>query len=312
MIKVDSIEQLKFLSRLYSSGITHIQGGGGNISVKDGQTMYIKSSGYNFEDVYKDEAFVGVDFNTIKESLREDDISENSYFESLNTALLPGFTMRPSMETGFHAVLDKYVIHTHPVAVNILTCSDSLNDLIGSIVQDNFSCIQYSSPGLGITQEILKEIGNESKVFFLENHGVIVHSKDFEEVQFLYSSLISHFEAFFKISSYVEIKMSKCQSGYIGSSFQAEEIEIFKTLDSKVLYPDQEVFLNDLSLCNFIDNKIYYPFDLKKSISLEENVRAILAIELGIRNKGLKAKYLSMNERAYIRNMKAEKYRKKV
>ena len=121
------------ISQYAGNRADYTQGGGGNTSVKnfDNGTMLIKASGYRLVDINENTAFVAVDknkiesyYNSVDLSVEKDyekesaEVSKNSVVEISGMA-----TLRPSVEVGFHAILKKYVIHTHSVYANLLTCS---------------------------------------------------------------------------------------------------------------------------------------------------------------------------------------------
>ena len=57
------------------------------------------------------------------------DVSEDKFSDKVNTFQTES-TGRPSIETGFHSYLGKFVIHTHSVFTNILNCSVEGKDQI--------------------------------------------------------------------------------------------------------------------------------------------------------------------------------------
>ena len=87
-------------------------------------------------------------------------------FINNQTINLPKYnSLRPSIETGFHSLLKKYVIHSHSVYSNILACSKSFEDLTMNLFKkDKFIIIPYFAPGTILTRNILKEYHN----FFLK------------------------------------------------------------------------------------------------------------------------------------------------
>ena len=105
-----------------------VQGGGGNTSVKtaDGKHMYIKASGTALKDmnsqsgwrrlridkvlsVIGDKQLEGLD-----SSLREPEVVRR-LLHACDDDIESG--ARPSVEAHLHAMLDKYVIHLHPVVI---------------------------------------------------------------------------------------------------------------------------------------------------------------------------------------------------
>jgi rhamnose utilization protein RhaD (predicted bifunctional aldolase and dehydrogenase) len=91
--------------------------------------------------------------------------------------------LRPSVEAGFHALLDTFVLHTHPVYGNLLTCAAEGPQIAAEVMAptgENFAFVPYINPGAQLTfaiqaarQATAKE-GVLPNVIFLQNHGVIV------------------------------------------------------------------------------------------------------------------------------------------
>ena len=126
--------------------------------------------------------FCNVNFPEIKKyhyNLIDD---EEKYSQKLNESVIKGVG-RPSMETGFHALIPhKYVIHSHPVYLNVLLCSNKGEDMTSSIF-NYFNWVSTTAPGKYLSLEILRILDQKQQlkdveIFFLENHGLIISSND--------------------------------------------------------------------------------------------------------------------------------------
>ena len=75
----------------------------------------------------------------IKTKVIEKDYEKESAEVSKNSVVaIDGMaTLRPSVEVGFHAILKKYVIHTHSVYANIITCSMEGEALAEKLFKDS-------------------------------------------------------------------------------------------------------------------------------------------------------------------------------
>ena len=87
---------------------------------------------------------------------------------------------RPSMETLFHAVLGRLVVHTHPVMVNAFTCMRGGRELLEERLPEPIVWVPYQPPGLGVSSAIADSVrgfrrrhGRLPELVFLENHGLI-------------------------------------------------------------------------------------------------------------------------------------------
>ena len=107
------------------------QAGGGNSSVKlsDG-TMLIKASGYLLSEIEINAGYSIVKTSQTAEIVVSEKIKncinkktkEKISAELLHDCIVDKTAPRPSIETYFHAILGKFVLHTHPILVNALTC----------------------------------------------------------------------------------------------------------------------------------------------------------------------------------------------
>ena len=115
----------------------------------------------------------------------------------------PPDDLMPSVETFLHAVcleLDgvNFVGHTHPTAINGLTCSRSLEEALkGRLFPDEIvMCgaaallVPYVDPGLALARELRRRLreyieahGAPPKSLYLQNHGFIALGATAEQVE---------------------------------------------------------------------------------------------------------------------------------
>ncbi|MEL7299137.1 MAG: class II aldolase/adducin family protein [Pseudomonadota bacterium] len=155
-----------------------VQGPGGNTSLKDGARMWIKASGTELADAEDWDIFVAVDLDAARKEARE----EAGDGSCKTTVLDPAQTLRPSIETTFHAALDWPVVaHTHSIATLCHAISPQ-----GRAAADTklaglpFARVPYAKPGLPLTREILRRAAPGTQVFVLENHGLICCAESVE------------------------------------------------------------------------------------------------------------------------------------
>lgn len=147
-----------------------VQGPGGNTSIKAGDVMWIKASGTELANARTDAIFVAVDRNAAKaEAAGSGDGSCQA------TVLDPENTLRPSIETTFHAALDWPVVaHTHSIATLVHAISpEGRAAAQAKLAGLPAVFVPYAKPGLPLTREILARAGPETQVVVLENHGLI-------------------------------------------------------------------------------------------------------------------------------------------
>ena len=170
-----------------------VQGGGGNTSVKTrrGGRMFVKASGTALSEMDEERGWAEVD---LEKSLSILDAPELRRFPSaereaevrgrLGKTVLRPRGARPSVETCLHALLDRVVIHTHPVGlIALLSSRDSsrrwARDVRG--VGRAPLYVPYVDPGYTLAARLRDEIrrheaehGGRPTVVLLENHGVFV------------------------------------------------------------------------------------------------------------------------------------------
>lgn len=150
------------------------QGAGGNISVSVGQLMIIKASGVPLKKVTRIGGYSIVKLAEIPKYISNDE-ELNSHIE--NAVIYKDRYLRPSMETGFHAVLDfPIVLHAHPVYLTLILCMQNAKEIIESGINDfekKHCFIPYLHPGWHLFSAV-SDINPQKTVLFLGNHGIIL------------------------------------------------------------------------------------------------------------------------------------------
>jgi rhamnose utilization protein RhaD (predicted bifunctional aldolase and dehydrogenase) len=167
----------------------------GNVSMRlDDHTMAIKASGCALATM-NDDDFVDVDIPTtltLLDGESFDDRTKATYQASLRSQT----SKIPSVEAILHAVLyeitpAQVISHTHPTAVNMLTCSSNAHLLVeGSLYPDAIVMlgrrqvlVPYTDPGVPLALAVreavttfMAEEGVAPKIIYLANHGLFVVS----------------------------------------------------------------------------------------------------------------------------------------
>ena len=166
-----SLDAFRALSARLGSDPLQIQGPGGNTSIKRDETMWIKASGTELADAEREDIFVAVDLSRARAEI------DGAGDGTCRAAMLDGgSTIRPSIETTFHALFEQAVVaHTHSVAALAHVTSDegtaaALEKLAGL----DAVAVPYRKPGLPLTLAIRERIDGETRVVLLRNHGLIV------------------------------------------------------------------------------------------------------------------------------------------
>jgi rhamnose utilization protein RhaD (predicted bifunctional aldolase and dehydrogenase) len=178
--------------------------GEGNTSVRvDDQSFWVKASGTELRTIEAG-GFVQVDFDRALAMLDAPELSDQAVKQALSQAKVePAAPGHPSVETALHAVCLQlaginFVGHTHPTAINMLTCSVAFEMAVsGRLFPDEIVVcgpapllIPYIDPGLPLAREIrqgleryLDRYGQAPKVILMQNHGLIALGPTAQQVQ---------------------------------------------------------------------------------------------------------------------------------
>ncbi len=316
----NKLEKLAWLSQKIGNRLDYVQGGGGNISVKiSDNLMAIKASGFELKNLTENSGFAFVNHQKIAKKINKEINNEINFLEqdsqhnsqensrkiidevSTEIALkneqefssiikessqeIPPFqALRPSMETGFHSIIqDQFVIHSHSVYALILCCSKQGQKILKEIFPQSI-WINYCNPGLELTRKISKTLAKEkSPIIFLQNHGLIISANQENEALELHQRVND------EIISHLNLTI-----------FNPQKINLIaeQKINENVLFPDQIVFgLNE----QFSKSKIANDIFLAYSYILQN-----------IENKALEANFISQENINFIANMENEKYRMEV
>ena len=250
---IDFLNRIKDLSVPYAEGWMHVQGPGGNTSVKVNDLMAIKASGYEFKNVVEGQGVVLTDFKAIADKLALN-YNDNA-LEATLPIVVESFPkgLRPSMEFEFHSILDNYVLHTHSVVVNIVSCCAGAEGLFKKIFHDiEFAFIDYFMPGHPLSAAIFaqKDAGYIAPIVFLKNHGIIVHANSISEVIDYYQLVETRILNFFGITlndinaldNHSDVL--KIDDDHFTIHLNLPKINVLN-ISTKILVPDQSIFFKN-------------------------------------------------------------------
>jgi rhamnose utilization protein RhaD (predicted bifunctional aldolase and dehydrogenase) len=172
----------------------YVSGGGGNVSWKNNQTLWIKASG-----TYLSQADLSTLVTVRREPLGDlyrtpapEDISEredwaNRIVQSAVTG--DGSGARPSVETPLHDLFSAdYVVHTHPPLVNGLACAKNAESACEELFPEAL-CVPYVDPGVTLCMQVkrqfedyIRDHGCEPSVMVMQNHGLVVAADSLAEI----------------------------------------------------------------------------------------------------------------------------------
>jgi rhamnose utilization protein RhaD (predicted bifunctional aldolase and dehydrogenase) len=191
------LTELIAISRYYGTNSDYVIAGGGNTSLKDGQTLFIKGSGTALADMNAD-GFVRMDRGKLariweKTYPENTDDREAAVLVDMMAARMPGEEhKRPSVETLLHDILPFImVVHTHPALVNGLTCSVDGEGAARNLFGGKALWIPETNPGYTLSRVIkdamdARQSDTPTAIILLQNHGIFVGADTPEEIKTLY------------------------------------------------------------------------------------------------------------------------------
>ena len=178
--------------------------GEGNTSARvDAETFWVKASGSRMENIGPD-SLVLTRFAPVLAILDGGDLTDDEVKSGLMaTKADPSAPGHPSIETMLHAMAlnlpgVNFVGHTHPVAVNAVTCSVQAEQAIaGRIFPDEIAIcgpapafVPYTDPGIPLARKVrdvldqyMDEYSGPPKTVYLQSHGLIALGENVVEVK---------------------------------------------------------------------------------------------------------------------------------
>jgi rhamnose utilization protein RhaD (predicted bifunctional aldolase and dehydrogenase) len=197
----------------------YIQGGGGNTSAKNKETLWIKPSGTTLAELTKD-MFVAMDRQKLGKlfaAKMPDDSSarEAAVMELMMAAMYPYSSGRPSVEAPLHDTLEAtFVVHTHPQLVNGMTCAKNGAEVCKRLFPEAL-WVEYVDPGYTLCSVVRSRIhdyvaakGKQPEMVVIENHGVFVASNTAGGIRKIYKFIMSSLRKEYKnahVSTALEI-----------------------------------------------------------------------------------------------------------
>ncbi|MGC8780115.1 MAG: class II aldolase/adducin family protein [Anaerolineae bacterium] len=178
--------------------------GEGNTSARaDEQTFWVKASGTELRTI-TEAGFVRVAFDRVLSLMEKENLSDADVRAGLAAAKVdPSAPGHPSVETLLHALClslpgVNWVGHTHPTAINALTCSVGFEAAYaGRLFPDEIVLcgpapviVPYTDPGVPLARETWARINrymderNElPRIILIQNHGLIVLGKTARQIE---------------------------------------------------------------------------------------------------------------------------------
>lgn len=228
-----------------------VQGAGGNVSWKDGGTLWIKASGTWLAEAELKEIFVPVDLTFLQTALTKQNFS-------VKPEITSNSDLRPSIETLLHALMPhRVVVHLHAVEILAhlvqVNARQKIKKRVGDAVK--WIYVDYFKPGADLARAVSEQLTTrtDADVVFLGNHGVVIGGKDVEDVVTTLHTLILKLKIKTSISL-PENRASRRESDFLTRGYVPcldKEVHLLVTKDELInrlrhewaLYPDHVVFL---------------------------------------------------------------------
>lgn len=318
----------------------YFPGTGGNVSLKVGDMILIKASGKRIVHMNEAGGVVGLRHAPVVTFFSNDTVSDEGEQESsklINSVVQSGYTGRPSIETGFHTFLGIAVIHSHSAYINLLTCSTSFEQLVETIFfgkDITYMCLPYAKPGYHLTHTLLsvaKNLSHRPRVFFMQNHGVIVSAETMEEAVMLHEKINNYVLAYFSLTHAQYPRSTLRHFGDFFSEsatpflqmFVREKFHLFESIEEHILFPDLSVFCDDVEIVDYFGGDCTHKVTIEKSTGkiryrasnqeahcIEENLVAYAFLMRYLDVHHLRPVFISKDAVGHIRNMEQERYRK--
>lgn len=183
------LKDLAAISRYAGRDLLLVQGPGGNTSVKtgEGSRLLIKASGFRVAGVTESEGFIDLDLAALRRIFEEPALADlppvaahDRTVEQVRALVTDPGSPRPSMETGFHVLLERVVLHTHPVYLNAFACSEGGREAFREAGGGEVAWVPYATPGYPLAALVAAQCarhradhGRLPRRIVLQNHGLI-------------------------------------------------------------------------------------------------------------------------------------------
>jgi rhamnose utilization protein RhaD (predicted bifunctional aldolase and dehydrogenase) len=178
-----------------------VKGGGGNTSAKNAGTLWIKPSGTTLAGLQEND-FVAVDRKALPALYVMDvppdaAVREARVKDLMMAAVCGGSRGRPSVETPLHDIFRAtYVVHTHAVLVNGMTCGRRGRTEAARLFPDAL-WLPYIDPGFTLSMAVRTAVagyeqkhGRQPDTILLENHGIFVAGDTPDEIRAAYRRVL--------------------------------------------------------------------------------------------------------------------------
>ena len=236
IINEQILNNLSELSYKIGKNIHWTQAAGGNLAQKTDAGIFIKASGFKFKDALEQNIFTFIPKNELQiEPFLQERVKN----------------LTPSMELPLHQnVPGKITLHTHDIFVQAACLSLDRDEIFKTVLKDfNFSLIPYAMPGEELANTLKLNQQNQSDVFILQNHGLLISGNSESNV----------FEKMFKISNALKLYLEEKNNLRISIPYDLNNFDFLLESTSKLPFhinPDFTLLFSNSD--NIKKNQDYY------------------------------------------------------
>ena len=333
----EALSDFSHFSKVLGERADYVQGGGGNTSVKlDGRLMAVKASGFLLRDITPGSAYAVLDYQALRDFYSRHEAGDLPDVEAAGSAAAREAVMpveglkalRPSVEAGFHALLDRYVAHTHSVYANLAACCQETEEILAAALKGadyGYAVVPYVNPGAALTftiRDVLKASGRP-RMLVMQNHGVIAHDDGKARCLEIHEDMNRRLAAFFGLApgDFPQARVSPGADGFVSATpWLSQRLKGGQYPDRQLLdyplYPDQMVFFKDTlsekALVDRASGLVHYHLPESTALTLEETLCAVIFIMETVKNRGFTLRSMGEAAQRFIGSWESEKYRKKL
>lgn len=186
------LAELRALSAEVGADPSLVQAAGGNTSIKQDATMWIKASGTWLAQALERDIMVPVDLGALKTRLAVDDPACDSCTAFIRADLNP-HGLRPSIETSLHAAMrQRVVVHVHCVeTIAWAVQAKPESGLATCLTAFEWIYVPYRKPGLALSKAIRARLKPATDVVVLGNHGLVVAAESIADAGALLRKVVA-------------------------------------------------------------------------------------------------------------------------
>src|SRR5438309_2539071 len=179
----DDLDQLVYLSALVGRDPRLVQPGGGNTSLKVGDTLLVKGSGTDLRTIGR-EGFAQLSLPKLAALRDAATMSDADMMRFMASCMLGSDGPAPSVETPLHSLLPhRVIVHTHDVATMSLTNLDdaTAERLVTELFPGEIVYVPYVRPGFPLAQTVtgmVDRLPRSAVGLALAHHGLVVWGED--------------------------------------------------------------------------------------------------------------------------------------